>query len=102
SSLVYADANNPYRPSQVQDGNGYASGGAGGKGTWTYDWDQFGNLLSATTPRGTTTTYTWDFSHFALGELTSVQTAGQQATTFIYYEPSGLLNTAILPRPGTV
>ncbi len=101
-AVTYADPNDPYRPSQVQDGNGYAVGGSGGKGTWKYTWDSFGNCQSMTTPRSTITTYSWSYTNFALGELTSMQAAGKQATTFTYYEPSGLLKTRNTPLPGTV
>jgi hypothetical protein len=83
-SATYADANNPYRPSSTLDGNGYAVGGAGNQGKTTTTWDQYGNVLTMTTPRGKTTTYTYDYTTFALGRLTSVQTAGKAATTFTY------------------
>ena len=99
---TYADPNDPYRPSQMQDGNGYAAGGANGKGTWTYTWDQYGNCLTTTTPRETQTTNTFVYTNFALGELTKTQTAGKQAATFAYYEPSGNLQSVISPLPGTV
>ena len=101
-SSVYADPNNPYRPSQTQDGNGYAANGAGGKGTWEYTWDQWGNCTSMTTPRGTITANTWDYSHFALGECTATQASGKQATSFTYYEPSGYVHAVVTPLPGTV
>jgi RHS repeat-associated protein len=101
-AATYADPNDPYRPSQVQDGNGYAARGAGGKGTWTFTWDAFGNCQTVTTPRQTTTTSSWNYTHFGLGELTGTQAAGKQATTFTYYEPSGLVHTVTTPLPGTV
>ena len=101
SSPTYADPNDPYRPSQTQDGNGNAVGGAGGKGTWTYTWDQFGNCLTSTTPRGTTTTKTYNYQNFALGELTQIQVGGKTPTTISYYEPSGLKRSIQYPLPGT-
>jgi RHS repeat-associated protein len=101
-SATYANPNDPFRPSKVQDGNGYAANGAGGKGTWTYTWDAFGNLLTATTPRNTTTTYTYSYTNFPLGELTQVQEGTKSVSTFAYYEPSGLPKTVTLPLPGTV
>ena len=99
---TYADPNDPYRSSQVQDGNGYAAGGANGKGTWTYTWDQYGNCLTVITPRQTQTTNTFVYTNFALGELTKTQTAGQQATTYAYFEPSGNVKSVTSPLPGTV
>lgn len=101
-SEVFADPNNPYRPSQAQDGNGYAVSGAGGKGTWTYAWDRFGNCTSATTPRSVTTSFTYSYTNFALGELTQQQQGSKQAISYTYFEPSGLLHTVTSPKPGTV
>jgi len=102
SSKTFADPNDPNRPSQEMDGNGYAVGGANGKGTWSYTWDQFGNCTSTTTPRGTTTTNTIVYTNFALGELKSIQEGSRTPTTYTYYEPSGLTQTVTKPKPGTV
>ncbi len=101
TSSTYADPNDPYLPSQVQDGNGIVVGGAGGKGTWLYTYDKFGNVTSETNPYGTTTTYTYSYNNFALGELTAVQQGSKTPTTYTYYEPSGLLKTITAPMPGT-
>ncbi len=67
----------------------------------TFTWDSHGNLLSETSPRGTTTTYTYDYSHFALGELTQVQQGSKAPTTYAYFEPSGLPQSVTAPLPGT-
>ena len=78
---TYADPNDPYRPSQTQDGNGYAAGGANNKGTWAYTWDSLGHCLTGTSPRGTTTTNTYVYTNFALGELTKnadIRAAGHE------------------------
>ena len=99
---TYADPNDPYRPSQTQDGNGYAASGVNGKGTWTYTWDQFGNCLMSISPRSTQVTNTYSYTNFALGELTKTQVAGKQATTFAYFEPSGNVQSVTSPLPGTV
>ena len=101
SSSIYADPNDPYRASQTQDGNGYAANGANGKGTWNYTWDQWGHCLTVTTPRNVTTTYTYSYANFALGELTQMQTGAKQATTYTYYEPTGQVHTVTGPLPGT-
>ncbi len=91
------NAANYIRPDSVTDGNSK---------TTSYQWDQFGNLLSVTTPRGAVTVYTWDYSASPLGDLKKVQTfsaAGnrQTPTTFTYYQPSGLIKTLSSPRPGS-
>ena len=101
ASMTYADANDPLRPSQVQDANGYQSGGAGGQGTTSSTWDKFGNCLSETSARGVTTTYNLSYANFALGEVASVQEGTKTPTTFTYYEPSGLIHTMTRSAPGS-
>jgi RHS repeat-associated protein len=100
-AFTYADPNDPYAPSVVQDGNGYASGGANGKGTWEYTYDGYGHVLTETTPYGTTITSTYTYTNFALGELVKVQEGGKTPTSYTYYEPSGLLASVSSPLPGT-
>jgi len=46
-----------------------------------------------------TTTYTWSYTNFALGRLTSIQEGSKPSTTITYYEPSGLVNTITRPEP---
>ena len=65
----------------------------------TYTYDSFGNVLTVTTPRNVTTTYTWSYTNFVLGRLTSIQEGIKPATTITYYEPSGLVNTITSPAP---
>jgi RHS repeat-associated protein len=100
-AFTYADPNDPYAPSVVQDGNGYASGGANGKGTWEYTYDGYGHVLTETTPYGTTIISTYTYTNFALGELVKVQEGGKTPTSYTYYEPSGLLASVSSPLPGT-
>jgi RHS repeat-associated protein len=90
STLAYADAANPLKPTSVTDRNGH---------TTTYTYDQFGNVLTTTSPRNVTTTYIWNYSNFPLGRLTSVQEGAKPATTITYYEPSGLIQTVTRPAP---
>jgi RHS repeat-associated protein len=100
-SATYSDPHAPAQPSQIQDGNGYASGGANGKGTWKYTWDQYSNLVTATTPYNTTTTFTYNYTNFAMGEKTEVQQGSKSPTMLTYYEPSGLIKSVTCPLPGT-
>lgn len=89
STVAYADSNNPLRPTSVTDRNGQVT---------TYTYDSFGNVLTVTTPRFTTT-YTWNYTNFPLGRLTSIQEGSKPPTTFTYYEPSGLIDTVTRPKP---
>ena len=90
TTIAYNDTSNPLRPTDFTDRNGEAT---------SVTYDSFGNVLTITTRRGLTTTYTWSYSNFALGRLTSIQQGTKPATTFTYYEPSGLLNTVTRPEP---
>ncbi len=100
-SDTYSDPNDPYKPSQIQNGDGVASGGSNGDGTCSYTWDQYGNALTATNSYGVTTKYSLNYTQFALGELESIQIGNQTPTSYTYYEPSGLLKTVSEPMPGT-
>ena len=88
---VYADPNDPFRPSSVSDGLSH---------TWGLSWDQFGNLKGLTTPKGTVTTNTISYTNFTVGEVTSTRSGTQTATSYTYYEPSGNLHTIKTPIPG--
>ena len=97
SSPVYSDPNDPYRPSAVTDGNGKTS---------QMTWDTYGNMTSMTPPSSgvrtpAATTYTYNYSQFALGELTQVQEGSKSPTTYAYFEPSGLTQSVTAPLPGT-
>ena len=96
STLVYGDADNPSQPSQVKDGENR---------TWTYDYDTYGNVLTTTTPRGVTTTNTYNYGSFAMGRLVSSQTGSLTPVTYTYHEPSGLIASVTTASPtgvGTV
>jgi len=67
----------------------------------TYAWDSHGSLLTETSPRGTTTTYSYSFANFGLGEMIQVQEGNKSPTTYAYFEPSGLVQSVTAPLPGT-
>ncbi len=96
---TFGDPNDPLRPSQTTDGNGIAAGGS--KGVTTNTWDAYGNCTSSTNPYGTVSTYAYNYSNFALGELTSVTVGGKTPITLTYEEPSGLLTGLYEAMPGT-
>jgi RHS repeat-associated protein len=89
STIAYTDSANPLKPTSVTNRNAKAT---------SYTYDSFGNVLTVTTPRFTTT-YTWSYTNFPLGRLMSIQEGSKPATTFTYYEPSGLVNTVTTPKP---
>ena len=68
-----------------------------------YTWDQYGNMTSETSARGTKTSYFYSpaTAIAPFGELTSVQEGSKSPTSFTYYEPSGLVNTVTSPLPNT-
>ena len=87
--------------------------GSSSKQPATYTWDSHGNLLTKTSPRQTTMTFIYDYSRFALGELTQVQEGSKSPITYIYddddgytddggFHPCGLLSSITAPLPGTV
>jgi RHS repeat-associated protein len=101
-SAAYTDPANPLEPTVVTNKNHQSA---------TLTYDGFGNVLTATDPRGVRTVYTFDYSDFALGRLVKVQVANRAPTTFVYYaanetvngvlQPRGMLKTVFSPQPGS-
>lgn len=89
TSIEYQSSTNPLRPTRITDRDGRVL-------LMTYD--NFGNLTSKTTPRGVVTTWTYDYSAFALGQLTSVVTGTGSPTTYTY-TAQGLVQTVSVPTP---
>lgn len=95
--IAYGDSRSPFKPTQVTDRNGNAV-------ACTYD--PFGHVTSLTDARSVTTTFTWDYSKFALGRLMKVQGGTNQPTprtpvTLTYKEPSGLVLSITSAAPGS-
>ena len=92
--VTYGDPANPYLPTQTLNKNGQSA-------QMTYD--RSGNATStAAIVNGNllTTTYTYDYTQFALGQLTSIQT-GSKTATFLHYNAAGLVSQIDTPKPNT-
>jgi RHS repeat-associated protein len=87
----YADPNDPYQASSFTDGAGR---------TTSATWDAHGTTQSITSPRGTKTQFTVDYSVFSLGRITAVQTGTKTPISISYYEPGGLVQSVASPVPG--
>lgn len=108
SAIGYSDSVNETRSTSITDKNGKET---------SFTYDKFGNVLSITDPRGTVTTYSYNYpdseglnddypdsqypTDFRLGRLMKIQQGSITPTTFTYYEPSGLVHEITNPKPGT-
>ena len=92
TNVFYTDSQHPSKPTISVDKTGKQT---------SVTYDQHGNILTSKDARGTVTTLTYNDSVFPLGRLTSVQQGSKPATTFTYFEPSGLLESITRPEPGT-
>jgi len=92
TAIAYGDAANPNLPISITDRDGHQT---------QYTYDAFGHVLTTLSPRGTLATNAYSYASFALGRLMSVQEGSKGATTFDYYEPSGLIHDVYSPTPGT-
>jgi RHS repeat-associated protein len=92
----YGDPANPFKATKEIDEAGRVT---------QMSYDSYGNLLTVRSPRGIVTTYSYDYSAFALGRPVRIQEGSKPATTLTYFEPSGLVKSATGPHPngsGTV
>jgi hypothetical protein len=60
-----------------------------------------GSLLTNKIRTRTLATNTYSYTNFALGELTQTQEGSKSPTTYVYFEPSGLLQSLTAPLPDT-
>ncbi|MGI8922788.1 MAG: RHS repeat-associated core domain-containing protein [Fimbriimonadales bacterium] len=97
---VYSDPNTQYYPSSI---TAYPDPIVDPDGiTKSFTWDVYNQLVTSTSPKGTTTTYTRNYTSFPFGEVTAVQEGTKTSTTFEYYAGSGLLWKVNTPIPGQV
>ena len=96
NAVVYTrnDPVNPDLPTSIVDLDGK---------TTSFTYDSYGNVTTTVDCRNITTTLTYDYTHFAMGRLMSVQdSVGNKApTTLTYLEPYGLVKTHTGPKPGS-
>ncbi len=91
--IAYTDTANPYQATSVSDQMNR---------TTTMTYDAYGNMLTQTSPRSITTTYTYDYSAYALGRLVQVQEGSKPPVSMTYFEPSGLPQSVTAPNPNGV
>jgi RHS repeat-associated protein len=89
-TVAYGDSLNVTEPTSVADATGHSASMA---------YDSHGNINTYTAPRGTATTYTWNYTNtaFPFGRLTQIQEGSKPATTIVCNEPSGLIKTMTYP-----
>jgi len=92
TSWAYSDPNDPNCPSTETDAFGHSS---------SLTYDAYGHILTETNPYGVTTTYTFVYTTFPLGELSTITRGGHTVATYGHAEPSGLINSLQTPTPGT-
>jgi RHS repeat-associated protein len=89
--IQYGDPQNPYLPTSYINRNNQMV---------TASYDGYGNLTQTVAPR-MTTTYSFDYTTFALGQLKSVTAAygaGSYGISYTYY-PNGQIETVNTPDP---
>lgn len=91
NSLLYGDDGNPNKPTSIVDKEGRFT---------NISYNDYGNIVSITDPRGTSVVSTYSYANFTLGRLESIQEGDKEETSYTYYEPSGLVHTVTTPRPG--
>ena len=93
-TTYYDDPNNPLKPTRSVDPLGR---------TTTTTYDVYGHVTKVTSPRGVSQVSTYSYATWPLGRLVKTQivtpTQTYAATTYSYFEPSGLVNTVFSPHP---
>jgi len=90
-TYAFSDTNAPDQASTITDAN---------SNSIVSTFDSHGNLATTTSPLGTVTTYTNDYTYFPLGRITQVQEGSKLPTSFVYNEPSGTIQSVTWPEPG--
>ncbi len=95
-SLAYGDPGNPYLPTTYTNRNNQHVDAT---------YDAFGNQLTANTiaaGQPQTALYTYDYSKFPLGELSTVRSIGHMGQVVYDYQDNGLVKAIHSPLPGAL
>ncbi len=87
ANIFYEDPSNPYQPTRMVNRNQQTT-------LFSYD-PTYGNLLTADVPSNggrLTASYTYDYTDFAMGRLSSVQVGGKTPTSVTYYTNNTVVN----------
>jgi len=88
ATATFSDATSPWKPTSITDG---------GSRTWNMTWNPFGSLLTWTSPKGLTTTNTYNPTFF--GQEDSTTTSGRTPITYHYRPGSGIIESIDTAQP---
>lgn len=80
--------------SDTTGAQGFAATAAGGARTWSYTYNEVGQVLSATDPKGSVTAYTYDSQR----KLTAITNAAGHVTTLSNYDANGRVGQIVDPN----